>query len=236
VPSPGLNKQQARRRTYFYLPLGPASSWTDNNTFIKCFYINFFDPDADYQVYRRNLPHRRQTGVTYFVTFHLADSLPAQKRAALAEERKLWLALNPPPHNHHQIAEYHRNFSKRLHRWLDAGYGSCVLAKPEIYRLAESVLTYFDGSRYALGEYVVMPNHVHALVQPSDAYPLDRIVHSWKSFSANQINKMTGSRGRLWHPESFDHIVRSAVQLERIEEYIRDNPKSLPFDNRAAES
>ena len=193
----------------------------------------FFDPEADFQVHRRNLPHRRQAGVIYFVTFHLADSLPRLKRAALQEERKLWLALNQPPHNERQTEEYHRNFSKRIHDWLDAGYGSCALAHPQIFRLIESVLNFFDGQRYALGEYVVMPNHVHALVQPLENHSLDLILHSWKSFSANQINKMSGSRGRVWHPESFDHIVRSAAQLERFEQYIRDNPKSLPPDKNA---
>jgi hypothetical protein len=65
----------------------------------------FFDPEADFQVHRRNLPHRRQAGVIYFVTFHLADSLPRLKRAALQEERKLWLALNQPPHNERQTEE-----------------------------------------------------------------------------------------------------------------------------------
>jgi len=193
----------------------------------------FFDPEADFQVYRRNLPHRRQVGVTYFVTFHLADSLPRQKRAALEEERKLWLSLNQPPYNERQIEEYHRNFSKRIHDWLDAGYGSCPLARPEAFRLVESVLNFFNGQRYVLGEYVVMPNHVHALVQPLGDHSLDRILHSWKSFSANKINRMSVSRGRLWHPESFDHIVRSSAQLERFEEYIRDNPKSLSFNKRA---
>ena len=190
----------------------------------------FFDPEADFQVYRRNLPHRRQGGVIYFVTFHLADSLPRQKRAALEEERKLWLSLNQRPYNERQTEEYHRNFSKRIHDWLDAGYGSCILAHPEVFRLIESVLNFFNGQRYVLGEFVVMPNHVHALVQPLGDHSLDRILHSWKSFSANKINRISRSRGRLWHPESFDHIVRSAAHLERFEEYIRDNPKSLSFN------
>jgi hypothetical protein len=65
-----------------------------HNMCILCYYKkNFFDPEADFQVHRRNLPHRRQAGVTYFVTFHLADSLPGQKLAALEEQRKLWLAF-----------------------------------------------------------------------------------------------------------------------------------------------
>ena len=132
----------------------------------------FFDSDDNFEVHRRNLPHRRQAGVIYFVTFHLADSLPTKKLAALEKERKIWLNLNPPPHNQRQIEEYHRNFSKRIQKWLDAGYGSCALACPKIFRLVESVLNFFNGQRYALGEYVVMPNHVHALVQPLDDYYL----------------------------------------------------------------
>jgi putative transposase len=74
---------------------------------------NFFDPNFNFEVYRRNL-HRRQAGVTYFVTFHLADSLPTKKLTALAEERKLWLSLNPPPLSKFQVAEYDRNFSERI--------------------------------------------------------------------------------------------------------------------------
>ena len=59
----------------------------------------FFDPDDNFEVHRRNLPHRRQAGVIYFVTFHLADSLPTKKLVALEKEKKIWLNLNPPPHN-----------------------------------------------------------------------------------------------------------------------------------------
>jgi REP element-mobilizing transposase RayT len=193
---------------------------------------DFFDSEANFQVYRRNLPHWTQAGVTYFVTFHLADSLPAQKLAVLKEEKQRWLTLNPPPHKKSQTKEYHRRFSQRINEWLDAGYGSCVLARPDILRLVESVLIFFNGQRYALGEYVVMPNHVHALVRPLANHDLYRILHSWKSFSANQINKIIGSRGSVWHPETFDHIVRSASQLARIEQYIRDNPKSVPMNKR----
>jgi REP element-mobilizing transposase RayT len=193
----------------------------------------FFDPEDNFEVYRRNLPHRRQAGVVYFVTFHLADSLPTKKLLALEKDRTLWLTLNPPPHNPRQIEEYHRNFSRRIHKWLDAGYGSCALVRPKISRLVESVLHFFNRQRYLLGEYVVMPNHVHALVQPVDDHSLENILHSWKSFSAKQINQMSGSHGRVWHQESFDHIVRSPAQLAHFEEYIRNNPNSLPFSKRA---
>lgn len=193
---------------------------------------DFFDPDLKLNNYRRKLPHWRQEGVIYFVTFRLADSLPMEKLAALKEERTRWLALNPLPHNQHQVREFHRSFSGRINEWLDAGYGSCVLAQPEIYRLVEGVLNFFNGQRYKLGKNVVMPNHVHALVQPLGDHGLDRILHSWKSYSAKEINKIAGYQGSVWHRESYDRIVRSPARLVRIEEYIRDNPKSLPLDRR----
>jgi putative transposase len=91
----------------------------------------FFDPEADFQVYQRNLPHRRQAGVTYFVTFQLADSLPAQNLAPLEEQRELWLASSPRTPN----SRRQRNFSKRIHEWLEAGHGGCVLTQVRRPRL-----------------------------------------------------------------------------------------------------
>jgi REP element-mobilizing transposase RayT len=187
----------------------------------------FFDPNSEYQTSRRNLPHWNQETVTYFVTFHLADSLPATKLAAFKEEKNRWLAVNRPPLSEAQLKEYHQTFSQRIQRWLDVGHGSCVLARPDVLRLVDGVLKFFSGERYLLGEHVVMPNHVHALVQPLADYSLPQILHSWKSFSANQINKIAGSRGAVWHQESFDRIVRSPDHLARIQAYIRDNPHAL---------
>jgi putative transposase len=87
------------------------------------------------------------------VTFRLADSLPVEKLEALKEEKRIWLAHNPPPFSENQSKEYYRNFSQRVHDWLDARYGSCVLARPEVYELVESVLNFFNGERYVLGEH-----------------------------------------------------------------------------------
>jgi len=87
------------------------------------------------------------------------------------------------------------------------------------------VLRHFDAQRYELGAHVVMPNHVHAVISPFPGFDLSDILHTWKSYSSNRINAMVGRRGVLWQRESFDHIVRSPYQLERINEYIRDNPR-----------
>lgn len=183
-----------------------------------------FDPDAPVGIYHRHLPHWRQDGATYFVTFRLADSIPQAKLRQWIAEQEEWLQNNPAPHTPEQRAEFHERFTERFHHWLDAGMGECVLRPPEISAIVEDALKFFDGERYALGHYVVMPNHVHAVVRPVQGHLLKDILHSWKSFTANQINERLGRQGSLWQDESFDCIVRHTAQLEKIGDYIRENP------------
>jgi REP element-mobilizing transposase RayT len=186
---------------------------------------NFFDPSEPVAHLTGNLPHWRQEGTTYFVTFRLADSIPQAKLHQWLEEKEAWLKQHPEPHTDAEKADFWERFPARFHRWLDANYGACVLKTCEVKTCMEEILRYFDGARYYLGEFVVMPNHVHAVTTPNAGYALSDILHSWKSYSANKINAMLGRRGTLWQGESFDHIVRSAAHLERINGYIRENPR-----------
>jgi REP element-mobilizing transposase RayT len=183
----------------------------------------FFNSETSLVIHRGKLPHWRQEGAIYFVTFHLADSLPQTKLEWLRREKELWLRLNPEPHSRTQREDYNRRFAETVDRWLDSGYGRCILAQPDCKAIMESSLTHFDGVRYELGEFIVMPNHVHVIVAPIGANQLTRILHSWKSFSAHQFNRVLRSTGHIWHRESFDHIVRSAENLAKFEAYIRNN-------------
>ena len=87
-------------------------------------------------------------------------------------------------------------------------------------------LRYFDQQRYSLDEFVVMPNHVHTLVMPASKGALSGIVHSWKSFTANQVNRLLNTSGALWEDETFDHAVRDWDSLQNYRNYIRANPSS----------
>src|SRR5215471_19010961 len=87
--------------------------------------MSFFNPEAPLVIHRGKLPHWRQEGAIYFVTFHLADSLPRTKLEWLRNEKDLWLRLNPKPHTDGQKREYHERFTQTVDRWLDAGYGRC---------------------------------------------------------------------------------------------------------------
>lgn len=187
-----------------------------------------FDPARAAEISRRNLPHWRQDGAIYFVTFRLADSLPAEKLHAWRAQRDQWLARHPKPHSAALEAEYRAQWEERIDAWLDAGHGACSLRDAAAQTIVEGALRFFDTQRYLLGEFVVMPNHVHALVMPMGGHDLSSILHSWKSFTANQINRQQGREGTLWQDESFDHIIRDDESLAATIRYIRENGKRLP--------
>lgn len=184
----------------------------------------FFDEHGGVDVRRRNLPHWRQEGKLYFVTWRLAESIPEEKRQAISREREAFIRAHGDPAMTQMSPElkrrYHQLFSERVQRWLDAGHGSCLLRKPVAVQVVCAALHHFDGVRYVLGSFAVAGNHVHVLVAPMPGIRLSSVLHSWKSYTAKVINKAVGRSGTLWQDESYDHLVRSAASLHRIEEYI----------------
>lgn len=185
---------------------------------------------------RRRLPHWHQSAATYFVTFRTADSLPKDTLDRWYVRRAEWLqnhgiAVRPnlpvdlSKLSFEKYREYERTFVKALQTELDRGHGDCALADPANSAILEESLRHFDGERYRLGDFVIMPNHVHVLVKPEPDRELSSILQTWKSFSAREINRRTGREGGFWQEESWDHIVRSRAQLDRFRDYIADNPR-----------
>ncbi|MBM4333879.1 MAG: DUF1156 domain-containing protein [Deltaproteobacteria bacterium] len=216
-----LCKKEKKRILLTVEATSPSLSQTSGETPL----LQYFDPNEPISNLSGNLPHWRQEGVTYFVTFRLADSMPQEKLRQWDEEREAWLKEHPEPHDEEIRKEYYRLFPDRFQSWLDAGYGECLLARPELKQIVENALLNFQGDRYHLDEYVIMPNHVHVLVSPSGQSTLSKILQSWKSYTAHRINKHLKRNGPVWQKESFDHIIRSPSQMERVRQYIRDNPK-----------
>jgi REP element-mobilizing transposase RayT len=184
----------------------------------------FFDNDEETVRTRRNLPHWSQEGKLYFITWRLADSLPQKVLKQLEADRKAWFqqyggtALANLEPNVRQ--EWYRLFDHRVQLWLDAGHGSCILRKPEAKRIMADALHHFHDKRYHLGSFAIAGNHVHVLVAPHTGVELSRVIHSWKSFTSNAINKALGRTGRLWMDEYFDRILRNQQHLEHVEDYI----------------
>ncbi len=164
---------------------------------------------------RGRLPHWETHDASYFVTFRLNDSLPIKVIARLKRERAQMLARATTAA---QRMETRRAFGRRLDVFLDRGYGSGL--RREHGGIVAGAMRHFDGIRYELLAWCVMPNHVHALIFVPGLAKLDAILHSWKSYTAHGIG-----RGVIWAREYCDHLVRGPAELERIGEYIRDNPE-----------
>jgi type I restriction enzyme R subunit len=199
--------------------------------------FQLFDPNKELRITEGNLPHWFQPGATYFITFRTDDSMPNAVADLWYQLRDDWLRrhkIDPaladwatrlrslPDAQQH---EFHATFAREYMACLDKGHGACVLRRPELAEIVARSLRHFDGTRYHLGDFVVMPNHVHLLVGLLGTTKLAAQCFSWKKFSSTKINQALGRNGRFWQEESFDHLVRSAAQFEYLRGYIADNPK-----------
>ena len=122
------------------------------------------------------------------------------------------------------MVEYHDRFTTRWHEELDAGHGECVLQRPEIARIVHDSLRHFDGDRYEMISFVIMPNHVHLLACFPDKAAMLEQCESWKHYTGSQINRRLGTHGRFWQQDAFDHLVRHEGQHRRLLDYIAQNP------------
>lgn len=175
---------------------------------------------------RGYLPHVKRAGAWYFVTFRLGDSLPREVLMRFEHERAEQirsLGLGDAAKN--RRLEIERELRRKIERHLDAGNGDCFLRMPAVADLVVQALGHFAGERYLLGDWVVMPNHVHVTVWPQPNHVLSDILKSWKTFTAREANKLLGRTGRtFWQRESYDHWIRSDDERARIQRYIRNNP------------
>jgi putative transposase len=197
--------------------------------------FELFDPRGQYIVRQGTLPHWYQPGVTYFVTFRAEDSVPQSLLRSWHRRRDDWLRRCGFNSRHADWKmrlrespaleqEYYTKFTRPFMAYLDRGLGACVLRQVELAKVVASSLRHFDGDRYHLGDFVVMPNHVHVLVCLLGTSEIEAQCTSWKKYSAGEINRVLGRSGRFWQEDSFDHLVRSPEQFEHLQRYIAENP------------
>ncbi len=163
-------------------------------------YLPHFDAGSDY---------------TQSVTIRLADSVPKHVLQGWNEE-----LCNRPE------SERELELNRLIEAFLDTGWGACHLRDPRIDGLVEGALLHFDGDRYTMHAWVVMPNHVHALFTPAANWSLSSILWSWKSFTSKEANKLLGRTGQFWQEDYFDRYIRNDGHFHDAVTYIEFNPVS----------
>jgi putative transposase len=163
---------------------------------------------------RGYLPHFDSPETVQFVTFRLADSLPRERIEALRSMPDAMLQADQE---------------------LDAGLVECWLRTAEIAALTQETLLHFDGERYRLLAWCIMPNHVHVVVETLEGHTLSAVVKSWKSFISRQANARLDRTGAFWEPDYFDRYMRNEDHLMRAIEYVENNPVKAALVDKAVD-
>lgn len=194
-----------------------------------------FDPRAELQIYEHCRPHWSQAGAVAFVTIRTHDSIPREVIDRWDREKQDWLRIHGYASSEHWSevvpslpektrVEFQRTFRRCREEYLDTCHGTCPLRQPDLAQIVADALLHFDGERYRMGDFVVMPNHAHLLAAFGTATGMKDQCASWLRFTAHQINQATHRAGKLWQQEPFDHLVRSPDQYDYLRKYIADNP------------
>jgi len=160
---------------------------------------------------RGYLPHCDEKGLVQHIVFGLADALPGSVPASITDP----------------VARA---------EWADGAFdtvrGERLLASPSNAAIVQESLLYADGERYALAAWCIMPTHVHVLAEQFSDWPMAKVIHGWKSFTAHAINKSAGRTGAVWLREYFDRFMRSEDQFAWTLEYIERNPVTAGLAQR----
>lgn len=162
---------------------------------------------------RGYLPHLELSSRATGITFRLADSLP---KHAIEELKQ----VNENTSDSREESE----LARKIADYEDAGMGSCWLRASECAAVVAAALRHYDGERYDLIEWCVMPNHVHVIIRLHAESRFEEVVRSWKNFTARIINQLVGRSGRLWAADYFDRVIRDEEHLVRARRYVRMNP------------
>ena len=146
-------------------------------------------------------------GPIYAVTMRLADAVPAE---VVGE----WLAELDGPAVVAKVGKY-----------LDAGLGECLLADDDVAARVAREIRKFDGVRYRLLAWCVMPNHVHVVVQPIGGLRLATQIDNWQSYTAQAINRKLDREGdeAVWHPVADDRLVGDEADVRRSIDAVWDD-------------
>ena len=157
---------------------------------------------------RGYLPHFDAPDVTQLITINLADAFPVTRRA----EWEVFLQLSDKS-----------ECRRQLETWLDRGCGDCWLNRAGVAALVEAELLAGHRRKYALQAWVIMPNHLHLIVDIWQT-PLSKLVKQWKGATAVAANRALGRRGQFWQEDYWDTLIKDAKHLAQAIRYVENNP------------
>jgi len=183
-----------------------------------------------FATHKRNLPHFYKTGVNYFITYRLHDSIPTKELTKMRQEFEMELDTLKTKYNHSDLELLKYNLQKNffgiydelLHKNSTIQY----LKNEQIAEIVGNAMMFYHEKEYFVNCYCIMPNHVHFVFFYYDTATkaISKIMQSIKGFSARKANEILGLSGEFWQHESHDHIVRDNQELERIISYVKMNP------------
>ena len=157
---------------------------------------------------RGYLPHFDAPDVTQFVTFQLHDAFPVTRCAEFE-------AILKEPEDSLK--------RRKLETWLDRGRGECWLRRRDLSALVEKILLEADGHDHQMQAWVIMPNHVHLVVDVWDM-PLATLIIRWKGKSSRQANLLLCRSAKFWKEDYYETLIRDTAHLKRAIRYAEQNP------------
>jgi REP element-mobilizing transposase RayT len=176
---------------------------------------------------RGRLPHWEKDSGLYFITFHLADSLPRPVLEKIMERHRVLDAARQTgahllPSQEVMVEKYS---PVRIEEYFDRGAGACSLRDPRIGELMADALRFWDGKRYRLVAWCVMPNHVHVICRLLPGQELSVVLRRWKSYTARRANEILGRSDTFWQREYYDRLIRNEDEFKRAVRYVVSNPE-----------
>ena len=163
---------------------------------------------------RNYLPHLTSQHLIQHIIIRLSDTLPTHVLKRFEREVE-----------HLPTSAAKQKLIEKIEAWSDAGHGCCVLRNKNVAELVQEALLYHHEIRYRLFAWVIMPNHVHLLLEQLPEWSLNKIVGTFKKRTAHDILKMNPKLLKpLWQKEYWDRYTRNRKNFRQVVNYIHQNP------------
>ena len=180
----------------------------------------FYNKDEAKTVTIGHLPHLSQQQKLYAVTFRLQDSLPKMAIESYLKECKELYGDDQSAFKSKLESFMH----KKMMEYLDMGYGECLLRNPDARKIIEEAFRYIHENMATVHAYVIMPNHVHIVLETKEDVEIQQVMHNLKRYTASKINQLLQREGSVWQREYYDRIIRNEAHYENAIKYIINNP------------